>query len=442
MSTILYAWELGGGLGHILRFHPLADRLIGRGHRVIAALRELRNAEAMVARRSATELPPRTGVPSEIEYLPAPHLAWKIPDPIDPAMTYADLLHNIGFSSVETLRTLTRAWRTIFGLARPDTVLCDHSPTALLAASLDGIPTATIGTGFCCPPCDGESLPELRPWMKRQELAPSLVFDPEAQTRRATEGAQQNGEPILRASEQRLLATINANRAEAGKEPWEQLTQLYSSASETFLTTFEELDHFAPRRAAQYLGVWESDQGQRFAWPGGSGPRVFFYTHRFPAREWLLDELRRRELPTVAYTHDLPQAAAEKLAGPTLFISPVPLDAAQGAAECDIAILNSGHNSCAQFLLAGKPLLLLPIALEQGLLMRRLTSQGLAVSAPPDRPAAIAAALDELLANPRYGESARTFAAKYASYDPQAAQDEIIRRIEAAMAQGRLPAST
>jgi hypothetical protein len=410
MSTILYAWELGGGLGHILRFRPLAERLIGRGHRVIAALRELRNAEAMVDRRSAMELPPRTGLPSEIEYLVAPHLAWRIRDPIEPAMIYADLLHNIGFASVETLRTLTRAWRTIFGLAQPDIVLCDHSPTALLAASLDGIPTATIGTGFCCPPCDGESLPALRPWMRSHPHPGPLP----SREREISGGLRPSRE---RETEERVLANVNAIRAEAGKEPWEQFTQLYSSASETFLTTFEELDHFAPRSAAQYLGVWESDQGRPFAWPGGSGPRVFFYTHRFPAREWLLDELRRRELPTVAYTHDLPQAAAEKLAGPTMFISPAPLDAAQGAAECDIAILNSGHNSCAQFLLAGKPLLLLPIALEQGLLMRRLTSQGLAVSAPPDRPAAIAAALDELLAKPRYGESARTFAAKYATYE-------------------------
>jgi hypothetical protein len=250
-----------------------------------------------------------------------------------------------------------------------------------------------------------------------------------------------------------VLANINVIRAEAGKAPWEQLTELYSSAAETFLTTFAELDHFAAERGGEsgsvtpgredassrrsvrstlgpYLGVWESNQGERFTWPSGRGPRVFVYTHRFPARDWLLDELRRRGLPTVAYTHDLPRAAAEKLAGPTILLSAAPINIAQAAAECDIAILNSGHNSCAQFLLAGRPLLLLPIALEQGLLMRRLTSQGLAVSAPPDRPPAIAAALDELLANERYRTAAGAFAAKYAAYDSEAAQEEILSRIE------------
>ncbi len=402
----------------------------------------------MVARRSATESSPRNGGllcdGTGIEHLPAPHLAWKIPDPIEPATTYADLLHNVGFAQIEDLRILTRAWRTIFGLARPDVVLCDHSPTALLAASLDGIPTATIGTGFCCPPCDGESLPELRPWMTKQgsgvrgqgsgKLAPSLATGGALRSGELLSGAGNRGSGIGSQTEERVLANVNAIRAEAGMVPWERLTQLYSSAAETFLTTFEELDHFSPRMDSRYLGVWESDQGVSFTWPSGCGPRVFFYTHRFPARDWLLDELRRRGLPTVVYTHDIPQATAEKLTGPTLFISPAPLDAAQASSECDIAILNSGHNSCAQFLRAGKPLLLLPIALEQGLLMRRLTSQGLAVSAPPDRPPAIAAALDELLTNPRYRDSARAFAAKYVSYDPQAAQDEIIRRIEAVTA--------
>jgi hypothetical protein len=418
MATILYAWELGGGLGHVLRSSPLAETLAAHEHRMIAALRELRRAEAMVARHPHPGLLPSRE--RAIQFLPAPHLAWKVPDPIEPAMTYADLLHNVGFAQVEDLRILTRAWRTIFELGRPDVVLCDHSPTALFAASLDGIPTATIGTGFCCPPCDGEALPKLRPWMWKQGLASTLAMG----------GAQQNGELLSREPEQRVLANINAIRAEAGKEPWVRLTQLYSLAAETFLTTFEELDHFAPRNEAQYLGVWKSDQGQPFKWPDGCGPRVFFYTHRFPARDWLLGELRRRGLPTVAYTHDLPKAVVEKIAGPTLFISPVPLNATQAAAECDIAILNSGHNSCAQFLRAGKPPLLLPIALEQGLLMRRLTSQGLAVSAPADHPPAIAAALDELLSNPRYLDAAKAFAAKYASYDAEAALDNIVNRIE------------
>ncbi len=256
MSTILYAWELGGGLGHLLRSLPLARKLAGRGHRVIAALRELRRAGVMVDCSSATAKSSRPsaetlrldesgGLHSEIAFLPAPYLAWRIAEPIEPVRTYADLLHNVGFAHIEDLRILTRAWRTIFALARPDVVLCDHSPTALLAASLDEIPCATIGTGFCCPPCDGESLPDLRPWMRNpesgvggrgSEVGPALSLSKGGQT------------------EDCVLANINAIRAEHGKAPWERLADLYSSAAETFLTTFAELDHFAaePRK-----GEWK-----------------------------------------------------------------------------------------------------------------------------------------------------------------------------------------
>jgi hypothetical protein len=205
---------------------------------------------------------------------------------------------------------------------------------------------------------------------------------------------------------------------------------MYSSAKEVFLTTFAELDHFPQRGDARYWGVWEPDRGEPFTWPAGRGPRVFMYTHRFAARDWLLGHLRERAFPTIVYTFDLARATAERVAGQTIRLATAPLKITQAAAECDLAILNSGHNASAQFLMAGKPLFLLPISLEQGLLMRRLVEQGLAVSAPPDRPAAIEAAFDHLLSNRSLPESARAFSKQHAAYNAEAAQDEIVARIE------------
>lgn len=179
-----------------------------------------------------------------------------------------------------------------------------------------------------------------------------------------------------------------------------------------------------------YLGAWEPAAGRPFAWPTGKGPRVFLYTHNFAARDWLLGELACRGLPTVVYTRDLSRDVTEKLNGSSLLLAREPLDIHQAATECDFAILNAGHNSAAQFLLAGKPLLLVPVALEQGLLMRRLVEQGLAVAAPPDRPQAIAAALQAILTQARFRDAAREFAAKHRDYAPLLTQDEIVRRIE------------
>lgn len=41
MSTILFAWELGGGLGHLMQMRPIAHGLLARGHRIAAALKDL-----------------------------------------------------------------------------------------------------------------------------------------------------------------------------------------------------------------------------------------------------------------------------------------------------------------------------------------------------------------------------------------------------------------
>ena len=52
MPTVLLAWELGGGLGHFMNLRPLAEGLRRRGHRVVAALRDL-----SVARRFLADAP-------------------------------------------------------------------------------------------------------------------------------------------------------------------------------------------------------------------------------------------------------------------------------------------------------------------------------------------------------------------------------------------------
>jgi hypothetical protein len=53
MKTVLFAWELGGGLGHLYQFEPLARRLRARGYRLVYALRDLSQARALLGHASA-----------------------------------------------------------------------------------------------------------------------------------------------------------------------------------------------------------------------------------------------------------------------------------------------------------------------------------------------------------------------------------------------------
>jgi hypothetical protein len=45
MATVLFTWELGGGIGHLVRIKPLAEGLAERGARVWVALRDLSQAD-------------------------------------------------------------------------------------------------------------------------------------------------------------------------------------------------------------------------------------------------------------------------------------------------------------------------------------------------------------------------------------------------------------
>ena len=44
MATVLVAWELGAGLGHVSPLQPIVDQLVRRGHQVWLALRNVNGA--------------------------------------------------------------------------------------------------------------------------------------------------------------------------------------------------------------------------------------------------------------------------------------------------------------------------------------------------------------------------------------------------------------
>ena len=121
MAQILFAWELGGGLGHLTPLVPLVRRLRECGHRVVAAARDLSRIDTLFA-----------GI--DVTYLQAPVKMARSADQFDPPRTFAHILHNNGFAQPAELRAMAGAWRSLYRLVDPDLVVFDHSPTALLAA--------------------------------------------------------------------------------------------------------------------------------------------------------------------------------------------------------------------------------------------------------------------------------------------------------------------
>ncbi len=119
MAKILFTWELGGGLGHVVPYLGVIAGLQRRGHRVTFALRDPTRASALLA-------------PRGVRCLPAPIRTRPITRRVVLMCTFADILYNCGFDEPDLLRGLVEAWRGLFELTKPDMVVFDHSPTALL----------------------------------------------------------------------------------------------------------------------------------------------------------------------------------------------------------------------------------------------------------------------------------------------------------------------
>jgi hypothetical protein len=266
MARILLTWELGGGFGHLMNLRPLAIELAARGHQVFLAAGDLSRVAGVFAAGSGqcsvvggqlapgsaegSEAPsPRpspTGRGSErgITVLPAP---WKTTrtKTVETIVTYADLLLNIGFGDGEAFTVHLQAWRNLYELVQPDLLVCDHSPTALLAARTLTAARGTLTPALSPPrrifdPGEREEGARTSPRRVPEDPALSLprpIFDPGEREIRfpvATVGTgfftpvdesplrllrrvPPEELPAVRAREQRLLDIMNSQLA-AGQE--------------------------------------------------------------------------------------------------------------------------------------------------------------------------------------------------------------------------------
>jgi len=392
MATILLAWELGGGLGHFMNLRPLAEGLTLRGHRVVAVLRDLSAARKFLADPS-------------IEIFQAPFKHAQFRD-IEPTCTFAQILHNCGFGDAAELATMAEAWRKLYEFTRPDLIIFDHAPTALLASAGYPARRALIGTGFFSPPDSGKpGLPNLRTW-----LEPNLA--------------------LLEEHEAMVLANMNAAIARWSAPPLDRVAQLYRWLDEDFLMTFRELDTYSRGPDAVYRGIWSAGMGGPPQWPGGRGKRIFAYLKPFPALSQLLEALNGLPNPSLVFAPGIEPRRREQYRNPTLRFTDSPVEMSQVARECDVAILNGTHATTVAILLAGKPALHIPIFLEQAINARAAERLGAAICASPTEPKQIVGGLRSLLTTDQFSQEATAFAARYTDFDPQEQLAKILDRAE------------
>lgn len=326
---IAIAWELGHGSGHIARLLSIARALKDQG----AVL-------SFICRASGDLSPESAAIFDKVVAAPI-SFAEAQPGKI---LSLAQIVAASAFSSAEHAFALVRAWSDTFSLLRPDLLICDHSPTALLAAHVNKIAAARVGTAFTTPV--GQGLDNLRPW-QRLSLEEKSVAD---------------------ASVDKIIGSVLGRYGFDQDLCFADLTLKYKG----FLTTWPYTDHLGPRSGVPYFGPLSTLSDTRKVDYVGSGKKVLVY---LPNRTELGRKLFQALRDTAASV--IWRGSVEENSGRIKMVD-YPIDMNFALHDADLLISRAGHGITCQALAAGKAHLMLPVHLEGSLLAFWATRQGYA----------------------------------------------------------------
>lgn len=396
MARVLIAWELGEAFGHLARCLRLTHGLVARGHALTLALKDVR-------------LPAGQALPPGVTVLAAPLTPQA--GASSPPVNYADVLRISGFANARDVAARLNAWQGVFALTRPDVLVADHAPTALLAARLADIPHLSIGNGFAIPPAV-HPWPSIRPW---ETVADQALTKAETRLDRVTDAAQQA----------------------LGHTRTVRMRDLFGAHD--ILDTFAELDHYGARPDGRYVGpIVSVPQALRVAWQSKEGPHVLAYLRpAVPGFESILQALARLDAEVLCIAPGMQPDVAKRIATRRLRIALGPVDLPSLLPDAQLAVSYDNAGFTTQALLAGVPLAMRPRHVEQALFAHRVEALGAGklLGGRIDA-ASVTASLQELLGNPAYRQAARAFRRRHADDSPEQAVERSVSLIERAFLDG------
>jgi hypothetical protein len=162
MKTVLFAWELGWGAGHLGNIRRMAHRLLRDDVRLVAAVTRLDTIGLL------------DNVP-EIHRVPA----WPLLETEGPpsSATMTDNFVGVRMNEVSVVHDVIVAWDRLLQRVKPSLLIADYAPAASLAAR-GRIPLMQIGSGYTLPPhdlCRFPALHDLSPVINRDEVTLEAV---------------------------------------------------------------------------------------------------------------------------------------------------------------------------------------------------------------------------------------------------------------------------
>jgi len=333
VKTVLFAWELGAGSGHLMQIRRMAQRLRSYGIRSVAAVTRLDSIAVLddvvteihrMPRWPGIRIDPRSEAPP-------------------PWATLNDRLVIAGLGDQGIVRTMIAAWDRLYRSLKPALVVTDYAPAASLAAR-HRIPLLQTGNGFTLPP-DG-----------MQEFPP--LYD--------------DREPVHR--EEQTLATVNAVLAHFGTRTLDRLPQIFAGDA-SLVYALPLLDPYASRRPVTADGPLLDDQSRPRA-PDAS--TVFVYISQGIE---VRDDLVRALLPVAErvriHAPMLAEDARKELAHRGARIEQEPVEISSTLAGCRLVVHLGGSGLAAEAALAGVPQLALTLHIEQHLTAIALERAGI-----------------------------------------------------------------
>ncbi len=331
MARFAFTWELGQGLGHLVRYLPLVRTLVERDDDVWFLVKNVGQAERVFS-----------GLPVRIEQI-EPGITPRALQ-LKTLNSYPEILRNFGFYS-GALEKQVAAWIGMFGQIDPDLLVIDHSPMAMLANRISKIPSIVSGTGFTVPPSTTPMRP-LRYW----ELP-----------------ARDN---LLRI-EREVLRSANSALRRFDAPPLQTLSQLFD-CDVIWLLSFPELDHYGERVQASYYGNFAvPGHGEQPTWKDLDAPKVFAYLSSAQLPTEFVAAITELNVNLCLFAPNI-EAVPKGFDDSLVFHSHEPIDLVVAAAECDVAVTNGGLNTVSSFFQAGIRQLVIANNLERYMVGRRL----------------------------------------------------------------------
>jgi len=379
--TILIAWELGGGLGHLMRAAALARQLSSAGMRTTVCLADVTDT-------------PWTEWPADTQILPAPRATRLPPHFVAPA-TFGELLYGCGYHDRGQLSAIITSWLHLLELIEPAVVIADHAPAAQLAARIHGVGTVRVGTGFFAPP-----VPEAR-FRTWEAVNPDRI----------------------RTTEAIVLGHINAIFDACGTPAAATLVDALRPARD-LIAGWPETDCYAALRSpgeVTYLGherarTSGSAPNPPALWSSADRRVVAYLRGDYQSLEPILESLSERHA-TLAYLSNIDAALAGRFANERLTLTPAPFDLAAYAATCDALICHAGAGTMPAFIEAGVPVLMLPYQAEQRSNAECIVRLGAGLLLDPKSArATFASTLEQVLGDQRYARAARALAQRWTGH--------------------------